>query len=249
KRTLLPLLRDEISSFVFPCHPALQQPELKHMVTELLKCIPLLLFLIFVCVLDHFIFSVLNIIQRHSFVQYAYQTSHHISVNVMGKSLMAKLLRSTIGALNASVDTQVDTSNYACLPKARGMTREQYLNTCLPLVALALLCLAQVYPFRLRRVIAAFYFPKREKTRVLFLYNKLLRQRKNFFQLQRRRIARRARQPPGLGSSLLEWCSQHWPWLRCCRRRSCTLCGTPGSPWHQVCPTPSCSALYCDRCW
>lgn len=40
------------------------------------------------------------------------------------------------------------------------MTRQQYLNTFLPLGALALLCLAQVYPFRLRRAIAAFYFPK-----------------------------------------------------------------------------------------
>lgn len=40
------------------------------------------------------------------------------------------------------------------------MTRQQYVDTCLPLGALALLCLAQVYPFRLRRAIAAFYFPK-----------------------------------------------------------------------------------------
>ncbi|NXP25274.1 DCST1 ligase, partial [Scytalopus superciliaris] len=167
KRTLLPLLRDEISGFVFPCHLALQRPELKHMVMELLRCIPLLLFLIFVCVLDHFIFSVLSIIQSHSFVQYSYQTSHHMSINVMGSSLMAQLLRSTVGALNTSVDTQVETSNLVCLPKPHGMTREEYLNTCLPLLALAVLCLAQVYPFRLRRVIASFYFPKVSSTLAL----------------------------------------------------------------------------------
>ncbi|NXG06906.1 DCST1 ligase, partial [Sakesphorus luctuosus] len=249
KRTLLPLLRDEISGFVFPCSLAVQQPELKYMVMELLRCIPILLFLIFVCGLDHFIFSVLSIIPSHSFVQYSYQTSHHMSINVMGTSLMAQLLRSTIGALNASVDTQVETSNLACLPKPRGMTREQYLTTFLPLGTLALLCLAQVYPFRLRRVIASFFFPKREKTRVLFLYNKLLRQRKNFFQLQRRRLAQRAWQPPGLGTSLLRWCRQRCPWLCRCQRRSCTLCGTPGTPWHQVCSAPTCGALYCDRCW
>ncbi|NXG15037.1 DCST1 ligase, partial [Grallaria varia] len=160
KQTLLPLLRAEVSAFVFPCHLALQRPELKCMVVELLKCIPLLLFLIFVCGLDYFIFSVLSIIQNHSFVQYSYQTRHHVSVNVMGASLMAQLLRSTIGALNTSVDTQMETSNIACLPKPHGMSREQYLTTCLPLLTLALLCLAQVYPFRLRRVIATFYFPK-----------------------------------------------------------------------------------------
>lgn len=28
KQTLLPLLREETSSFIFPCHPAVQRPEL-----------------------------------------------------------------------------------------------------------------------------------------------------------------------------------------------------------------------------
>ncbi|NWT54886.1 DCST1 ligase, partial [Erythrocercus mccallii] len=249
KQTLLPLLREEASSFIFPCNLALQRPERQYMVLELLRCIPLLLFLVFVCGLDHFIFSILSIIQHHSFIEYSYQTSHHLSVNVMGASLMAELLRSTIGALNTSFDTEVETSNFACLPQPTGMTRQQYLNTCLPLGVLALLCLAQVYPFRLRRAIAAFYFPKREKTRVLFLYNKLLRQRRNFLYLQRGRVARRARQPPGPGTLLLQWCRRRWPWLRRCLRQRCTLCGTPETPRHQPCPNPDCSASYCESCW
>ncbi|NWT18083.1 DCST1 ligase, partial [Vireo altiloquus] len=249
KQTLLPLLREETSSFIFPCHPAVQRPELRYMVMELLRCIPLLLFLLFVCVLDHFIFTVLSIIQNHSFVQYSYQTNHHLTVNVMGTSLMAQLLRGTIGALNTSYDTEVQTSNLACLPRPSGMSRQQYLDTCLPLGALALLCLVQVYPFRLRRAIAAFYFPKREKVRVLFLYNKLLRQRKNFLLLQRGRIARQARQPPGLGTSLLQWCRRRWPWLRRFLRRSCTVCGTPETPQHRPCRDPHCGALYCEPCW
>lgn len=32
KQTLLPLLREEASSFIFPCKLALQRPELQHMV-------------------------------------------------------------------------------------------------------------------------------------------------------------------------------------------------------------------------
>ncbi|NWY98008.1 DCST1 ligase, partial [Loxia curvirostra] len=249
KQTLLPLLKEEISSFIFPCKLAVQRPERQHMVMELLRCIPLLLFLLFVCGLDHFIFTILSVIQNHSFIEYSYQTSHHLSVNVMGTSLMAQLLRGTIGALNTSFDTEVETSNLACLPRPTGMTGQQYLNTCLPLGALAVLCLAQVYPFRLRRAIAAFYFPKREKARVLFLYNKLLRQRKNFLDLQRGRVARQARQPPTLGTVLLRWCHRHCPWLRRCLRQKCTLCGTPETPQHQPCPNPECFALYCESCW
>lgn len=47
-----------------------------------------------------------------------------------------------------------------CLPEPRGMSRDEYVKTAIPLGALVMLCFLQVYVFRLRRVIAAFYFPK-----------------------------------------------------------------------------------------
>uniref|UniRef100_A0A8C9L549 DC-STAMP domain containing 1 n=1 Tax=Serinus canaria TaxID=9135 RepID=A0A8C9L549_SERCA len=205
-------------------------------VMELLRCIPLLLFLLFVCGLDHFIFTILS---NHSFIEYSYQTSHHLSVNVMGTSLMAQLLRGTIGALNTSFDTEVETSNLGkplpgmespkpAPPLARGWTQGSEVNP---------------------GITPQHYFPKREKARVLFLYNKLLRQRKNFLDLQRGRVARQARQPPTLGTVLLRWCRRHWPWLRRCLRQKCTLCGTPETPQHQPCPNPECFALYCESCW
>ena len=40
------------------------------------------------------------------------------------------------------------------------MSRLQYAHSFAPLAALLLLCLLQAYAHRLRRVIAAFYFPK-----------------------------------------------------------------------------------------
>ncbi|NXU76939.1 DCST1 ligase, partial [Oreotrochilus melanogaster] len=172
---------------------------------------PPLLLLLLACGLDHTLFTMLSIIQKHSFVQYSYHSSHHLAIHVTGNSLMAQLLRSTIGALNTSSNTLLETSNFVCLPQPRGMTRQQYLGSCLPLSLLVLLCLAQVYTYRLRRAIAAYYFPKREKKRVLYLYNKLLQQRCSFIQRQQKLIARRARQPPTLGVSVLEWCCQRWP--------------------------------------
>ncbi|XP_074930917.1 E3 ubiquitin-protein ligase DCST1 [Phalacrocorax aristotelis] len=249
KRTLLPLRRVEVPTVIFPCRLSIQQPELQNMVVELLECIPPLLLLLLACSLDHVLFTMLSIIQQHSFVQYSFHSSHHLAVHVTGKSLMARLLRSTIGALNTSSDTQLETSNFACLPQPRGMTRQQYMGSCLPLAVLALLCLAQVYTYRLRRAIAAFYFPKREKSRVLYLYNKLLQQRKSFIHRQRKRIAQRARQHPALGTSLLEWCCRRCPCLRRWMRRSCTVCGTPESPRVRVCPVPTCGAPYCGLCW
>ncbi|XP_049661695.1 LOW QUALITY PROTEIN: E3 ubiquitin-protein ligase DCST1 [Accipiter gentilis] len=239
KRTLLPLRRAEVSAVIFPCRLAVQPPELQSMVLEVLECIPPLLLLLLACGLDHTLFTMLSIIQQHSFVQYSFHSSHHLAVHVTGTSLMARLLRSTIGALNTSSDTQLETSNVACLPQPQSMTRQQYVGSCLPLAVLVLLCLAQVYTYRLRRAIAAFYFPKvsgspstsqgpgtaqlgpggqflgwasapgppswsllgqREKSRVLYFYNKLLQQRQSFVHRQRKRIAQRARRHPGLVS-------------------------------------------------
>ncbi|NXY00073.1 DCST1 ligase, partial [Centropus bengalensis] len=269
KRTLLPLRRAEVSDVIFPCRLAMQSPERRNVVRdwwgskgergqgcgtdgdnlcsmqvlELLECIPPFLLLLLTCSLDHVLFTMLSIIQQHSFTQYSFYSSYHLAVHVTGKSLMARLLRSTIGALNASSETHLETSNIACLPQPRGMTMEQYLRSCVPMVVLVLLCLAQVYTYRLRRVIAAFYFPKREKSRVLYLYNKLLQQRQSFIRRQQKRIARRGQQPPGLGTLLLRWC----PCLRHCVRRSCTVCGEPETPRDRVCPV--CDASYCGQCW
>ncbi|NWH57639.1 DCST1 ligase, partial [Geococcyx californianus] len=198
KRTLLPLRRAELSDVIFPCRLTMQLPEWKNMVMVLLQCIQPLLLLLLTLSLDHVLFTMLSIIQQHSYTQYSFYSSHHLAVHVPGKSLMARLLRNAISALNVSAESHLETSNMACLPQPRAMTREQYVRTYMPLVVLVLFCLFQAYMYRLRRVIAAFYFPKREKTRVLYLYNKLLQQRQSFIQRQKQRIAQRAWQPSRL---------------------------------------------------
>ncbi|NWU97211.1 DCST1 ligase, partial [Upupa epops] len=218
-------------------------------VLELLGCIPALLLLLLSCSLDHVLVSVLSVIQHHSFVQYSLRSSHHLSVQVSGSSLLAQLLRSTVGALNTSSDTQLETSNLACLPQPRSMTPQQYASSCMPVAVLVLLCLVQVYSYRMRRAIAAFFFPKREKMRVLHLYNKLLRQRRSFVQRQRKLLARRALQQQGLVMLLLQWCCRHLPCMLRWMRQSCIICGTAETPWDQLCPLPACGARYCKACW
>ncbi|XP_071583274.1 E3 ubiquitin-protein ligase DCST1 [Heliangelus exortis] len=245
KRTLLPLRRAEVSGVIFPCRLTMQSAEMKNMVVELLECIPPLLLLLLACGLDHTLFTMLSIIQKHSFVQYSYHSSHHLAVHVTGNSLMAQLLRSTIGALNTSSNTLLETSNFVCLPEPRGMTRQQYLGSCLPLSLLVLLCLAQVYTYRLRRAIAAYYFPKREKKRVLYLYNKLLQQRCSFIQRQQKLIARRGTAAPNTGGvGAGEWC--------CLALAVAAALEAPqlrGVWGPRDIPVPTCGARFCGPCW
>ncbi|MGH0157587.1 UNVERIFIED_CONTAM: hypothetical protein FKN15_042291 [Acipenser sinensis] len=107
----------------------------------------------------------------------------------------------------------------SCLPDPQAMSRSDYLWTTLPILAMTLLCCLQVYTSRLRRVIASFYFPQREKKRTLFLYNEQIRKRITYVETQRKRIMMRAR----VGRVL--------------------------SRLSFVCPAESCGTVYCRQCW
>uniref|UniRef100_A0A8C5SXC3 Dendritic cell-specific transmembrane protein-like domain-containing protein n=1 Tax=Laticauda laticaudata TaxID=8630 RepID=A0A8C5SXC3_LATLA len=252
KRTLLPLRRAEESQIIDPLRLAFQPPETKRVVSasgqlgallELLGCLPPLVFLLVACALDSLLYTIFSTIRNHSFIQYSFRSSHHLEVQVGGETMMARLLRSTIGALNTSSEMVMETNNLIPQP----VYQDEYMKTAIPLGALVMLCFLQVYVFRLRRVIAAFYFPKREKKRIIYLYNEMLRQRMAFVLVQRKRIilrARRRKRVPLL-NQIGRWC----PFLKRFLVRRCILCNRPESRNSLMCSNPDCETVYCQICW
>ncbi|KAK7796117.1 hypothetical protein U0070_013771 [Myodes glareolus] len=222
----------------------------KKLARELLETLPIVLLLLVLCGLDWALYSIFDAIRRHSFLQYSFRSSHRLEVKVEGDSMLARLLRRTIGALNTSSDTGVvESNNMPCLPQPVGMDARAYWRASLPTVLLVCLCLVQAFGYRLRRVIAAFYFPKREKKRVLFLYNELLRKRAAFTKLRRAAIVRRAHQQRAPRHHLVDTLYRRSPLLRRLTRRRCVVCQAPETPESYVCPTPDCQAVYCRSCW
>ncbi|XP_051055204.1 E3 ubiquitin-protein ligase DCST1, partial [Phodopus roborovskii] len=249
KPSLLPLRKAEKRSVIFPFKPSIQASEMRNVARELLETLPILLLLLVLCGLDRALYSVFDAIRRHSFLQYSFRSSHKLEVKVEGDSMLARLLRKTIGALNTSTDTGIESDNMPCLPQPIGMDARAYWSASLPTLLLVCLCLAQAFGYRLRRVIAAFYFPKREKKRILFLYNELLRKRAAFTQLRRAAIVRRARQQRVPRHHLVDTLYRLCPVLRRLMRRRCVVCQAPETPESYVCPTPGCQAVYCRSCW
>ncbi|XP_063173269.1 E3 ubiquitin-protein ligase DCST1 [Candoia aspera] len=249
KRTLLPLRRAEESHVIDPLRLAFQPAETKSVMLELLGCLPPLVFLLIACALDSLLYTIFSTIGNHAFVQYSFRSSHHLEVKVGGETMMARLLRSTIGALNTSSEMVMETNNLQCLPEARGMSQAEYLSCAAPLGALVGLCFLQVYVFRIRRVIAAFYFPKREKQRIIFLYNEMLRQRMAFVIVQRKRIILRARGRKRVKKPLADQIGRWLPFLKGVLLRRCILCDRPESRNSQTCPNANCETVYCQLCW
>ncbi|XP_019813904.2 E3 ubiquitin-protein ligase DCST1 isoform X2 [Bos indicus] len=249
KQTLLPLRKAEKKTVIFPWDPTIQAAEMRNVLRELVETLPVLLLLLLLCGLDWALYSIFDTIRHHSFVQYSFRSSHKLEVKVGGDSMLARLLRNTIGALNTSSEMVVDSNNMPCLPQPVPLNTRAYLKAALPSGLLACLCLLQAFGYRLRRVIAAFYFPKREKKRILFLYNDLLRKRAAFTQLRRATIVRRARQQRAPRRHLVDILHRRCPLLRPLLRRRCVVCQAPETPESYVCPTPNCEAVYCRSCW
>ncbi|OWK04505.1 DCST1 [Cervus elaphus hippelaphus] len=278
KQTLLPLRKAEKKTVIFPWDPTIQAAEMRNVLRELMETLPVLLLLLVLCGLDWALYSIFDTIRHHSFVQYSFRIpilphlrnsnslltpplpihtttpilasgSHKLEVKVGGDSMLARLLRNTIGALNTSSEIVVDSNNMPCLPQPVPLSTRAYLKAALPSGLLVCLCLLQAFGYRLRRVITAFYFPKREKKRTLFLYNDLLRKRAAFTQLRRATILRRARQQRAPRRHLLDILHRSCPLLRPLLRRRCVVCQAPETPESYLCPTPNCEAVYCRSCW
>nr|KAF6413079.1 DC-STAMP domain containing 1 [Molossus molossus] len=249
KRTLLPLRKAEKKTVIFPYDPSIQASEMKNVIKEMMETLPVLLLLVVLCGLDWALYSIFDTIRRHSFLQYSFRSSHKLEVKVGGDSMLARLLRKTIGALNTSSETVVGSNNVPCLPQPVCLNATAYLRAGLPTALLVCLCLLQAFAYRLRRVIAAFYFPKREKKRILFLYNELLRKRAAFTQLRRAAIVRQAREQRARLHHLVDILHRRCPFLRPWLRRRCVVCQAPETPESYVCLTPDCEAVYCRSCW
>ncbi|PNI90657.1 DCST1 isoform 1 [Pan troglodytes] len=249
KRTLLPLRKAEEKTVIFPCKPTIQASEMSNVVRELLETLPILLLLVVLCGLDWALYSIFDTIRHHSFLQYSFRSSHKLEVKVGGDSMLARLLRKTIGALNTSSETVMESNNMPCLPQPVGLDARAYWRAAVPIGLLVCLCLLQAFGYRLRRVIAAFYFPKREKKRILFLYNDLLKKRAAFTKLRRAAILRRARQQKAPRHPLADILHRGCPLLRRWLRRRCVVCQAPETPESYVCRTLDCEAVYCWSCW
>ncbi|XP_055978779.1 E3 ubiquitin-protein ligase DCST1 [Sorex fumeus] len=249
RTSLLPLRKAERKAVIFPFQPTIQASEMRNVVRELLETLPVLLLLLLVCGLDWALFAIFDTIRHYSFLQYSFHSSHKLEVKVEGDSMLARLLRKTIGALNTSSETVVESNNLPCLPQTVSLSTGAYMRTVLPVAVLVSLCLLQAFGYRLRRVIAAFYFPKREKQRVLFLYNDLLRKRVAFTRLRRAAVLRRARQQSAPRRRLADWLQRRCPLLRPWLRRHCVVCEAPETHESYVCPTSGCEAVYCRSCW
>ncbi|XP_044062730.1 E3 ubiquitin-protein ligase DCST1 isoform X2 [Siniperca chuatsi] len=180
KRCLLPLKQSEKKKFINPWSPKIHPEELKQVTSGVFQVMSIALLSAILLTVDFSLFHVLDIVSRHTFTQFNLTSSHQVDIRVGGASMMARLLRKTVSAFNSSSILHIQMNNQGV-----------YVSCVCCVLLVALFSCLQVYTNRLRRVIAAFYHPQREKKRVLFLYNLQIQRR--ISSTDRKRIISRGR--------------------------------------------------------
>ncbi|XP_044129920.1 E3 ubiquitin-protein ligase DCST1 [Bufo gargarizans] len=249
KKYLLPLRNLEKADFVFPFNLCVQKCEMKTMMMELVQCAPFFILFILTMGIDQLIIHIFHIIHKHFHVSYFVAFDHKLQILVGGDTLLARLLQHTVAAFNSSFRTVEFGDNKVCLPNPAIMSFAGHVNSCMPTFGLLSLCFLQVYVYRLRRVIASFFFPKREKCRVLYLYNSFLLKRRLYFQKIRWKVMGKSKRRQIWEKTFLGRFHRCCRWTRLIFPWRCIVCEARRSEDSFECRTPGCCTVYCRQCW
>ncbi|XP_031760434.1 E3 ubiquitin-protein ligase DCST1 [Xenopus tropicalis] len=267
KRHLLPLKKGERADLIFPLKFALQGPEMKALVGAMIKSVPLIAICLLIFALDLGVQNMMDITNKHSHIEFNFASisellstlrnahlffpavKHNLEVIVGGTGFLARFLRNTIGNINTSSNALHVTDNTVCLPQPIRLTAEQYIGTCLLLAVTLILPVFKVYTSRLRRVLAAYFFPKTEKRRILHLYNELLRYRELYLNIKRKNLMITANRHRNFMMSIPGMLFRQMKWLRFIIKRRCLVCNAKETKTSYNCKTSNCDTIYCLDCW
>ncbi|XP_065355190.1 protein sneaky, partial [Calliphora vicina] len=206
--------------------------------------------------LDYVISSVFLIIRNNSEMSFVQEGEHTIKFQIQGSGLIARLLRNTMGNFNMHETVSTYLTNETCLPNPTTLSKSFYLKLA-SLYTVVLLLIYQSSSFlRMRRLICGYFYRKRERNRILYLYNCLLKQRRSL----RETMIREARynfanRQIRLKANLFLILRLKWPhyfnWLVKFHigRRKCVICGELEDSKFVFCRNSACKVSYCNDCF
>lgn len=174
------------------------------------------------------------------------------------------MVRSAIAGFTSHHEIKTTVSNKPCLPRPIRLSRWILFQIYITYFLTILFICHGVYVERLRHMTSAFFYPRREKKRTLYLYNKLLKRRKKLFQYVAQNIKEKLKETriklqANICMRLRLRQPKYFGWLRwfAFAGRKCVVCDEPEPrrrdytrPFHfMACSTPDCDVVHCEECW
>ncbi|XP_072050299.1 E3 ubiquitin-protein ligase DCST1-like [Amphiura filiformis] len=244
KRTVLPLKKfEEKNDIIEPTRWSLRKPERSKLMKGTVRLFMNVIVSFVICAFDSLFFTMLDIIRRHTEIDFQFSGEHALRIAVQGDGAVAKLFRHLLRSFDNKHAINTVSTNRHCLPKPTKLDQDVIISIFCMWGAVWLLLYFQAYGLRLRRVICAFFYPKVEKARTLSLYNEGLRKRVGYLKLMRKKVRKLAKEKK------LE---EKADWTKCCglcRKRTCLICEDPETKTFHHCQTEGCQFIYCKECW
>ncbi|KAK7793113.1 hypothetical protein R5R35_006509 [Gryllus longicercus] len=213
--------------------------------------------------MDMLLYEAMDLVRRHARIEYTQTGKHDLTLRVLGTGFLARIVRSVLRSFTFRQRLRSVRSNTVCLPQPHRLQRYYYYKIFGSYLAIWLLIFVGSYTQRLQRAICAYFYPKREKKRVLFLYNETLKRRIGMARHLKAAVRRKAREhrlqvEASFLAALRVRCPRWCCWLRVFRsaRRKCLVCSETepcsrqrGRRLFMDCPTATCHAFYCKVCW
>ncbi|XP_011153575.1 E3 ubiquitin-protein ligase DCST1 [Harpegnathos saltator] len=258
--TLLPLKKMERSKFVDPYSLRPSKVERVHLAAQAVKLTLEVISVTTFLLMDRLFYETLDLIRRHSYMEYTQAGHHDVNLEIRGTGMIASLIRSLVRGFNVKKRVKTVVSNSACLPRPSELPRRVVFKIYSSYLGVFVLLFTSAYTQRLRRVICSFFYRRREKRRVLYLYNESLRRRLGHARFMRAKVRALAR-TRRLEYHLDPWVAlrQRWPalcgWLVifASARRRCLVCGEveprKGPELRECVNAPGCPFVHCPECW
>ncbi|XP_064644658.1 protein sneaky-like [Lineus longissimus] len=256
KRGLLPLKQIEAKDVIASTRCSLTSDEKSKFMTGSSALFLRLIMILVIFFVDHLIWEIMNIIYSNSRVDYKQTGVHHIKLTIYGNGFIGNLVRTLFRGFNKKHAINSITSNFKCLPRPHKLPTEYLIKVLAIYGGIWLLMLVQAFGLRLRRVVAGFFYPKREKKRVLFLYNEMLKKRRGYVHHMRSMVKSLAKENKlSMQTGLLMSWRHTFPRLCGCLRvlglgkKQCLICKEPENKDFYFCETKGCNFVYCKECW
>lgn len=172
------LFQFEKKHIIFPAACKNTKSESKYRVFYVVQLTMEVIAAILFILIDLVIYTLLDIIADKSRIIYHQEGSHLVFFKVNGTGILAKMMRKSLNSFNIHENVSVELSNEPCLPRPTKVNEKFYYQLALVYILAYILVIKGSWAMRLRRFVCSLVYPQREKKRILYLYNSLLKKRK-----------------------------------------------------------------------
>ncbi|XP_033100608.1 DC-STAMP domain-containing protein 2-like [Anneissia japonica] len=209
---------------------------------------------------DSFIHWFLTVIRKHANIKIELEKPAFVEVKVEGDGVIANVYRRLVESFESMSQLNISLDVTECLPQPKPPNVGSYETIGIIFAMTLVMVFTEAYGLRLRRFIASFYYPHRERQRVVWLYNNILKKRGGFLKYLRKQM--KVRMDSSEDIEKISICdriaanSKFWrtifKFMGMKKKKYCVGCGKPGKPTDssnfRQCDNRKCKSCYCLEC-